>query len=104
MHQGPFPGSEFYVANFWQGPVGGRWLLVYAGGVRGGDGSVTRGGLRVYTEPVDPNVGSDLTYVGEYSAASMSPLRLVGVSGTVAALQDGNSRRLQFDLGSRTFE
>jgi hypothetical protein len=105
MHQGPFAGAEFCVANFWQGPVRGRSLLVYAGGVRTGDGSVPRGGLRLYTEPVDPNVGSDLTRVGEYAAtSSKGALRVVGVSGTVATLQDGDGRRFQFDLVSKSFQ
>ncbi len=39
MHQGPF-GSLFGVENFWQGPVGSKWELVYAGGKKSPEGKI----------------------------------------------------------------
>jgi hypothetical protein len=98
MHQGPFPGSEFAVSNAWQGPVEGRWLLVYAGGPRDADGALTGGGVRVYTEPVDPNTGSEVTFVGEHPAPASAELTITDVRGHTMTLAQAGGGTVTFDL------
>ena len=101
FHQGPFPGSSFQVNNFWSGPVGGRWLLVYAGGPHPGQdgGPVTQGGLRLFTQPTDPNTGNDLTEVGQYLLpGAKGPVTITAVHGTTAHLRDEAGHQLTFDL------
>ena len=55
---GPFSPSRFLGTNLWNGPVGGRWEVVQAGGVpaagRPADASAARAGLFVYTRSPDP--------------------------------------------------
>jgi hypothetical protein len=90
MHQGPFAGAAFAVRNVWQGEVGGRWLLVYAGGPRGEDGWVAGGGLRVYD--------GDLNELAEL-AAGRDALTIVRVTPRgVVKLRTDRGRRLSFDL------
>lgn len=103
MHQGPFSGSEFAVRNMWQGPVGGRWLLVYAGGRRGSDGRVTRGGVRVYTEPIDPDDGADLTLLGEYDTKTPDALAVSAVKGGAASLRTDSGKSLTLSLTTGAF-
>lgn len=55
---GPFRPAQFLGTNLWNGPVGGRWEVVQAGGVPanralGGSGPL-RAGLFVYTRSPDP--------------------------------------------------
>lgn len=104
MHQGPFPGSEFDVENFWQGTVAGSWLLVYAGGPRdASSGDVTGGGIRIYTEPVDPNTGSTITPVGVYSSDSPTPLTITSVTGQTMTLVSAGGTSYSFNLSTKSF-
>jgi len=103
FHQGPFAGSSFQVNNFWSGPVSGRWLLVYAGGPHPNhDGDpVTQGGLRLYTEPIDPNTGNDLTEVGQYLLpGAKGSVTIAAVHGTAADLRDEAGHQFTFDLAT----
>lgn len=104
MHQGPFPGGEFAVRNFWSGPVAGRWLLVYAGGPRSMGGQVTGGALRLFSQPLDPNVGNDMTPVGEFLLpTARSALTILSVQGEVMTLQTDTGRVVRFDLATSSF-
>jgi len=103
FHQGPFPASVFQVDNVWSGPVRGRWLLVYAGGphLDQDGGPVTLGGLRLYTEPIDPNAGSDLTEVGQYLLpGAKGPVTITAVHGTTAQMRDAAGDRFTLDLAT----
>jgi hypothetical protein len=55
---GPFTPSQFLGTNLWNGPVGGDWEVVQAGGVPAdralGAASPTVAGLFVYTRSPDP--------------------------------------------------
>jgi hypothetical protein len=102
MHQGPFSASEFSVTNFWQGPVAGQWLLVYAGGSPSTDGAIATGGLRIYSEPVDPNTGSEPTFIGQYSDGS-SGLSIISATGRDLKLRSDQGDSLSFDLVAKTF-
>ena len=103
FHQGPFPASDFRVNNFWSGPVSGRWLLLYAGGPhpRTDGGPVTQGGLRLYTEPIDPNTGNELTEVGQYLLpGARGSVTITATRGTTAILRDEVGHQLTFDLAT----
>ncbi|MCL2583485.1 MAG: hypothetical protein FWE35_13640 [Streptosporangiales bacterium] len=49
---GPFGPSQFSGTNLWNGPVGGRWEVVQAGGTPSG-----RAGVFVYSRSQDPASG-----------------------------------------------
>ncbi len=100
MHQGPFSALDFLVNNFWQGRIGPRWLLAYAGTSR--DNVRSSAAVRLYTEPVDPNVGSHLTFVGVWAAPTQdNSLRIVSVNKSQMILvAPRTGRRLLFDLSN----
>lgn len=50
---GPFRPSRFSGTNLWNGPVGGRWEVVQAGGTPSG-----RAGVYVYSRSQDPDSGA----------------------------------------------
>lgn len=103
MHQGPFSALDFLADNFWQGPVGPRWLLAYAGTSR--DNGRPKAAVRLYTEPVDPNVGSHLTFVGLWTAPTQdSSLRIESVNkARMILIAPITGQRLVFDLSSHRY-
>jgi hypothetical protein len=73
MRQGPFPSTDFAVSNFWQGPIGSNWFLVYAGSDASGAGA-----LRIYTET--PELA--IAYVGTFVApGQVTALSIVSIDG-----------------------
>lgn len=103
MHQGPFSALDFLADNFWQGPVGPRWLLAYAGTSR--DNGRPKAAVGLYTEPVDPNVGSHLTFVGLWAAPTQdSSLRIESVNkARMILIAPRTGQRLVFDLSSHRY-
>lgn len=71
---GPFGSARFVGTNLWNGPVGGRWEVVQAGGSPTdralGGVSPTRAGLFVYTESPDPAVTAGRRVVGVLAPAA----------------------------------
>jgi hypothetical protein len=104
MHQGPFPASEFTVSNFWQGPVGSQWLLVYAGAEPGGAGSGDRSALRVYTQTTNSLGGLDLSLQGTFVPGTTGILTIEGVSTASMLLRSSGGTSLVFDLVTRRFK
>jgi hypothetical protein len=99
MHQGPFSATEFTVRNFWQGPVGTGWVLVYAGATTGIDGNAAQGALRLYSEPTDTYGDYQLVPLGIYPAPTGdADLTITGVSGAVLSLSTASGRTLSFNL------
>jgi hypothetical protein len=103
MHQGPFSGTVFAVRNFWQGPVGANWLLVYAGATRNADGSTAAGALRVYTEAPTPDGGFSIHLVGVFTAARGDALTISAANGTVLTLRSDMGATLTFNLATTSF-
>lgn len=103
MHQGPFSALDFLVNNFWQGRVGPRWSLAYAGTSR--DNGLPAAAVRLYAEPVDPNVGSHLTFVGVWVAPTQEhSLKIVSVNNTQMILVvPTTGRLLVFDLSNHRY-
>lgn len=105
MHQGPFPPSDFVIRNFWQGPVGSDWILVYAGapgnqGLPGPD-TTGQGALRLYTEAAN----YDSSYLGIFSAPSGDgPLTITAVSGDVLQLRTDSGQTLSFNLQTHQYQ
>lgn len=96
MQQGPFGGSLFAVNNFWQGPVGSNWELVYAGAERNPDGSVKQGALKLYTK--------DLTPIGTYPAPSgAGALTIIAVKGSLMQLRTDTGSTLVFNLQTNQY-
>ena len=101
MRQGPFPATEFTVRNFWQGPIGSDWLLVYAGAKRSPDGGVDRAAVRVYSETPDLYV----TLVGTFPVVNaIGAVRIAEASGDRIELQSDKGSKVGFDLLTRQFE
>ena len=95
-HQGPFPNTEFSVANMYRGPVGGRWEIVFAGTAWTTFPTAGSGALRIYT------ISGDL--IGVFAAPGGSTtLRITGVTGAILRLQSGTSATLSFNLATNTF-
>jgi hypothetical protein len=61
------------------------------------------GAVRIYKEPVDPNVGSDLTTVGEFDVRGASALTITSVTGSVMRLRSDAGQVVRFDLATMTF-
>jgi hypothetical protein len=102
MHQGPFPATEFTVSNFWQGPVGANWLLVYAGAVRNPDGSVSAA-VRLYSERLSSDGGFDLSKLGTITLPKSAVLTIENVTGNDLTLRAGDGSSAHFDLNAHRF-
>jgi hypothetical protein len=97
MHEGPFPASEFIVRNFWEGPVGSNWELVYSGALMSPTAqNPGPGALRIYTKTVD--------YIGTYVAPNnQSPLTITAVNGTLMQLRTDTGQTLTFNLQTNQY-
>ncbi len=94
--QGPFSNSMFSVADGYQGSVGTRWLVVFAGTEWTTYPTDGEGALRIYS------VGGG--YVGTFVAPlSSSYLDITGVKGTTLTLLADDRTPLTFDLANDTF-
>lgn len=100
LKAGPFAASDFRVSNFFQGPSGDNWYLVYSGGASEADGQTA--GLRIYTEPINPNEGNRLTPVGIFLRAQSteSELTITSVHGSLIQLVANNGDAVTFDLST----
>ena len=99
QHDGPFAASGFSVSNVYQGPVRGRWLVVYAGSLDPNGKAI--GAVRVYAGPEDISQGMANTKVNETTFAGSSDVAVTSVNGTVLTLTDTASRAtLTFDLAA----
>jgi hypothetical protein len=103
MHQGPFAATVFTVRNFWQGPVGANWLLVYAGATRNPDGSTGAGAVRVYTESATSTGDYALHLLGTYAAPRGGPLTITAVSGNLMTLRAATGATLVFNLATTSY-
>jgi len=105
MHQGPFPATEFTVRNFWQGPVGPAWMLVYAGATRDAAGTTVQGSLRLYNEPIDANGDYHLVPIGTYAAPNgAGALTMTAATGDVLSLRTDGGSTLSFNLQTLQFQ
>jgi hypothetical protein len=105
MHQGPFPASQFSVENFWQGPVGPNWELVYAGTKMNPNGNGGLGAIAVYTEAVNTLGGFNITHVGTYSVSNGTrSLTIASVHGNIMQLLTNAGNILLFDLQTEKYD
>lgn len=107
---GPFSPSQFRGTNLWNGPVGGRWEVIQAGGVpaggRSGAASGTRAGLFVYTRSPDPGsaAGAEVTGIRTPSPDPAGLFTVQGARGDALTLSLPGSRALyRFDVVSLRF-
>lgn len=104
MHQGPFPASQFVVRNFWQGPVGSEWYLVYAGARVNPNGSAGQGALVLYTEKPTSDGGFDINSIGTYPAPHGDrALTITAVNGHSMQLRTDTGSTLVFDLQTKQY-
>lgn len=103
MHQGPFFAGEFQVNDVWDGAIASKWLIVYAGGSTVDGASVAVGGIRIYTEPVDPNSTGDLSFVGEWKSSLAGALTIVSVEGNIITFRNDNGSKTTFNLITHSF-
>ncbi|HEV3380082.1 MAG TPA: hypothetical protein VG142_03800 [Trebonia sp.] len=107
---GPFDSSQFVGTNAWNGPVGGRWEVVQAGGAPAdralGAASPASAGLFVYTEPADPaaTAGRRVSGILEPSPDPPGTFTVAKATGTTLTLALSGSRTLYyFDVLTRKF-
>jgi hypothetical protein len=107
---GPFNASQFLGTNLWNGPVGGQWEVVQAGGVPVnralGAASPTKAGLFVYTESADPSSTAAPAVVGVRTPAAGPPgmFTVRSAAGDVLTLTvSGSGKLYRFDLATRQF-
>lgn len=101
MHQGPFPASEFRVSNFYQGPAGTQWYLVYAGATVTADGGTGGGAVRVISE----SATNTLTMVGTFNApVAGGALHIVGYQASTLTLATDSGRTVRFALDTLQFK
>jgi hypothetical protein len=101
---GPFTPSQFVGTNLWNGPVGGRWMGVQAGGVPIAGGA--EAAVYVYTEPLDPTAPAPPRVLGIFRPAGgpAGRLSVQDMKGdTLSLALAGSSTVYHFDVGSLTF-
>ena len=103
MHQGPFLSSIFRVQNFFQGPVGSDWVLVYAGSKTNPDGSSGQGGVVLYTETINQQGGFDLHPLGTFLAPNSTALTTTAAKGNLLTLRSTSGQVLTFDLSTHQY-
>jgi hypothetical protein len=98
-----FAEGLFQTTNFFQGPAGGKWMMVWAGSRTAPSGVSTGiGGVRVYSADLSTDKSPRL--VGVYDApAGLGPLHLVGYKGTRLSLADQAGHTTVFDLSTLSF-
>jgi hypothetical protein len=108
-------GMTFGVNNMWQGPVGGVWILAYAGSYNESGGADTSAGapyepaVALWSEPIDPNAANqDLQLIGVYPAPGPeTSVEITSASGSVLSLTgagpgaDGQS--YTFNVATRAY-
>jgi len=103
MHQGPFLSSIFRVQNFYQGPVGSDWVLVYAGSKTNPDGSSGQGGVVLYTETINQQGGFDRHPLGTFLAPNSTALTSTAANGNLLTLRSTSGQVLTFDLSTHQY-
>jgi hypothetical protein len=105
QRSGPFPGPLYAVVNEWNGPVNGEWLTVFAVGPHADrdGGPVTTGGVRIYSEPIQPGINDVLVSVGDRLSKLPGELSIISVSGNVMTLRNVAGTLTTFDLGTKTY-
>ena len=106
QRSGPFPGPLYAVVNEWNGPVNGEWLIVYAGGPHADHdgGPVATGGVRIYSEPIQPSINDALVSVGDRLSKLPGELSIISVSGDVMTVRNAAGTLTTFNLGTKTFQ
>lgn len=91
--------------NFWQGPVGSNWELVYAGSRTKNLMNMSGlGALKIFTETVTAIGGFDVEEVGTYIAPNnQSPLTITAVNGTLMQLRTDTGQTLTFNLQTKQY-
>lgn len=103
-HQGPFPPSFFLVQSLWQGPIGKDWVLAFAGGKPGSNGTVQQGAMLLYTVIRDQRGFSTITLIGMFPAPNTSTsLHIVSVQGHLLQLQSESGVQSTFDLQTHQY-
>jgi hypothetical protein len=97
-HDGPFSSYSFGVSNSWQGPVGKRWYLVFAGELE--PHTKRQAAIRIYTEPLElPSHGAVPTLVRDVTFNGASSVAIAAVNGPLLKLRDQRTGAgYQFDL------
>lgn len=104
IKQGPFLPTEFQNNDFWQGPVNGVWIQVYAG--RDVTGPMPVGELRLFSMPIDPNDGPDVFIaLGiQLPPTAEASISIASASGTSLSLLAPSGDKFAFDIASRTWK
>jgi hypothetical protein len=104
--EAPFGTSVWRVDTAWSGPVGQRWLQVYAGGPTTPDGgAVAYGAVRVFSLPLDPNAADQTpTMVGDFAPSPhLGALTIASVQGDLLTLTDTSRKTVHFDVTTDRF-
>jgi hypothetical protein len=107
---GPFRSAQFLGTNLWNGPAGGRWEIVQAGGVPVdralGAASPEQAGLFVYTETSDPAAPAAPRIIG-VRAPSPDPAGTFTVTSATGSLLtltlSGSGAVYSFDVATLRF-
>lgn len=106
VQQGPFSSAEFTIENWWKGPSGPGWLLVYAGATKNvRNGTLGQAALRLYTMTPNTLGGFDLGYIGTFPASTTSgPLMITVVNGDVVRLRTKGWAIVTFNLLTHQYQ
>ncbi len=106
VQHGPLAASLFEVNNAWAGAVGGRWLILYAGGPQDSPGAhVVVGEVLLRGFPLDPHAPDQSPVdLGDVRAPlGTGALTITQADGTILTLEDPQGHVLHFDVTSRNF-
>ena len=86
--------------------MNGEWLTVFAGGPHADrdGGPVTTGGVRIYSEPIQPSINDVLVSVGDRLSKLTGELSIISVSGNMMTLRNAAGTLTTFDLGPKTYQ
>jgi len=111
LRQGPYPVGTFDATNLWNGPIGGTWLFVQAGGVRQNAATAASdsndvASVFVWIKNIDPSAMAAADIVGAIAAPGSPSGELNAVSeenGILTLSLVGSNSTYRFDLSVQKF-
>ena len=103
---GPFNPQQFQGTNLWNGPVGGSWEVVQAGGVPDPATGTTTAAVYVYTRSADPSSPQQPVIQGTFEPGTTvgGLFTVQAVSGNLLTLTlSGSTAVYHFDITTLTF-
>ena len=103
--QAPFSQSDLRVSSQYHGPLGDRWISIYAGARSDASGAPLGGLIHVYSEPIAFPNETAWKDLGVFTVPN-SPkwVSLLAVDGSMVTLRREDGTTVMFDMSKLTFK